>query len=110
MARVIGAADFVDGSRLFLIYCDTSDSAYRQLFKTPEAASACLASGMNLKEPSIIGDEQAVTITTDMNNPSTSELTNFVSRASKDGMWITGPLSAYDALDERLRADEVSYL
>ena len=82
--------------------------AYQQLFKTPEAASACLASGMNTKKPAVVGDEQAVTITTDVNNPSTSELTNFVSRASKDGMWITDPLSAYDAQDERLRADEGS--
>lgn len=117
MSRRIGAVEFEDGHRMYLLYNGTVDIAFRALFDTPEAPWAWYESGKleDYREPenAAAGEEPVVLITDLTCEPHEDGLFRFHTRASRHARWITGPNSEEEAhreSDEANRADFRSYM
>lgn len=102
MSRSLGAVDFEDGRRLYLIYDGTVGVAWRPLFETSDAAwDWYCAESVEFAEPvSAASTELPVVLTVDLHYDG-QERWQFESRASAEAMWLTGPGSSEDAADER---------
>ncbi|BFO07284.1 hypothetical protein LU674_001720 [Pseudomonas alloputida] len=102
MSRSVGAVDFEDGRRLYLIYDGTVGVAWRPLFETSDAAwDWYCAESVEFAEPvGAASTELPVVLTIDLHYDD-QERWKFASRASADAMWLTGPASSDEAADER---------
>lgn len=102
MSRSVGAVDFEDGRRLYLIYDGTVGVARRPLFETSDAAwDWYCAESVEFAEPvSAASTELPVVLTIDLHYDG-QERWQFETRASAEAMWITGPSSSEDAMAER---------
>lgn len=102
MSRSLGAVDFKDGRRLYLIYDGTVGNARRPLFETRQAAWDWYNDeAIEFAEPvGAVGTELPVVLTPDLHCDG-QERWQFESRASAEALWLTGPTSSEDAADER---------
>ncbi|MGF6658601.1 hypothetical protein QF000_000245 [Paraburkholderia atlantica] len=105
MARTVGAVDFADGKRLYLIFDRTVDIALRPLFETKGAALQWDdEQTLEYVEPTnAVQTEEAVEVLTHLGFDG-DERFIFESRASRKAMWLTGPASKLEMYDENLRA------
>lgn len=110
MSRSLGAVDFEDGRRLYLIYDGTVGVARQPLFETLEAAWDWYCDGsIEFAQPvNAVSTELPVVLTVDLNFDG-QERWQFESRASADAMWLTGPASSEEAADERGREFDEPY-
>jgi hypothetical protein len=102
MSRSLGAVDFEDGRRLYLLFDGTVGCAWRPLFETQEAAWDWYCAGsIEFAEPaSAAKTELPVVVIVDLHYEN-EDRWKFESRASVEAMWLTGPISSEDAADER---------
>jgi len=107
MSRSCAAVDFEDGRRLYLIFDNTVDVAYRPLFETAKAAWAWYEAGLlEFAVPANAADtELPVTLTKDLHYDG-NEGWQFASRASAEAMWLTGPRSRDELYQEALSNEE----
>ncbi|WP_219096175.1 hypothetical protein [Pseudomonas sp. UMAB-40] len=110
MSRSLGAVDFEDGRRLYLIYDGTVGNARRPLFDTRQAAWDWYCAGcIEFAEPAgAVGTELSVVLTVDLHCDG-QERWQFESRASAEAMWLTGPSNSEDAADERRQQIDEPY-
>lgn len=104
MARIVGAVDFKDGQRLFLVYDRTADIALHPLFETKSAAEQWIdEQSIEYVQPSnAVATEEPVAVLADLAFGDNSRFV-FESRASRKAMWLTGPASKLEMYDENLR-------
>lgn len=110
MSRSLGAVDFEDGRRLYLIFDGTVGVARRPLFESSEAAWGWYeAENLEFAEPvDATSTELPVVLTTDLHYDG-QERWQFETRASAEAMWLTGPSSSEDAADERSQQYDEPY-
>ncbi|MDN7684058.1 hypothetical protein [Burkholderia cenocepacia] len=108
MARIIGAVNFKDGRRLYLIFDRTTDIALRPLFDTKGAAQQWDdEKSMEYVQPTnAVATEEPVEILTDLAFDGDCRFV-FPSRASAKAMWLTGPrsVSELDEENDRMAGD-----
>lgn len=106
MSRRIGAVQFSDGHRLYLIFDGTVDVALRPLFDSPDAAWSWYADGKQLDFPEPLEastSEESITVVSDhtyLDDPERRDLYEFHSRASRHARWLTGPRSESESQAE----------
>jgi len=99
VARNLGAVEFSDGHRLYMIFDGTVDIAQRPLFDSPDAAWSWYADGKQIDFPEPLeasNSEEPVTVVKDLayvDDPVRRDLFAFESRASRHARWLTGPRS-----------------
>ncbi|WP_298705565.1 hypothetical protein [uncultured Variovorax sp.] len=117
MSRNIGAVEFEDGHRMYLLVNGTVDTALRPLFDTPEEVWAWFQTG-KLKDSSEPDgarlDEEVARIIMNFDWPQAQhEFSTFETRASRKAKWVTGPCSYVDATvdaEREERADMINYM
>ena len=106
MSRRIGAVQFSDGHRLYLIFDGTVDVALRPLFDSPDAAWSWYADGKQVDFPEprdAATSEESITVVSDhlyLDDPERRVLYEFQSRASRNARWLTGPRSESESQAE----------
>lgn len=104
MARIVGAVDFEDGRRLFFVYCNTTDVALRPLFESAEAAEQWIDERpIEFVAPAnAVRTEERVQLVLNLDSPGAKN-DGFPSRASAKAMWLTGPRSMDELVEENGR-------
>ncbi|HEP6430613.1 hypothetical protein [Burkholderia arboris] len=104
MARIIGAVNFKDGRRFYLIFDRTTDIALRPLFDTKVAAQQWdeERSIEYVQPANAVATEEPVEILTDLAFDGNCRFV-FPSRASAKAMWLTGPISLSEVEEENNR-------
>jgi hypothetical protein len=104
MARIVGAVDFSDGRRFYLVIDRTSGIALRPLFETKAEAERWIdEQTIEYVEPSnAVATEEPVTILTDLAFDGDRRFV-LHSRASAKAMWLTGPRSRDERYEENDR-------
>lgn len=110
MSRSLGAVDFKDGRRLYLIFDGTVGVARRPLFESrQEAWDWYEADSVEFAEPvGAASTELPVVLTPDLNFDG-QDRWQFETRASAEAMWLTGPISSEGAADERSQLYDEPY-
>lgn len=100
MARIVGAVEFKDGRRLYLVVDGTTSIAFRPLFDSEDAARewADDSSTEFVQPTNAEVSEEPVEILMDLAFSGDQRFL-FPSRASAKAKWLTGPRSLWE-LDE----------